>query len=503
MQLPPIVDITIGLLFIYLTLSLLASEIQELLATLLQWRAIHLKQSIAQLLSGGSQSTSDGSGRSSGRPGDNQRAEALTEQLYNTPTINSLNQEARGLVAIAFRKIFRVGCNLVGLNSTQAFGQRTSGPSYIPAVSFADALLSSAKIPDLIRAVSLRRFEQFTQDLGQQTRQILQGQLSDPRQLQLLDRFEQRLQDITNDYKAGKFDLKISLTRVLNSIDRLIIILEPSGLPEVEQLKTLRDDTFEDRDGHTVLLAALLPSTAEVLSGLRQKRAVYLEIQGVIAELRDKDDPTRKGLEEALNLLPDAVQDNLLNLARRARTKAGSVQEDFNEFQKEVEGWYNRALDRASGVYRRNSRGVSILIGMLIAIASNADTFHIVSKLSQDSALREAVNAYTDRIVQVGNAPGVPSRPILPPWSEVSQNLEAALGDISLPIGWDSRKVADQQRYDNRQPATPWEVAWVLARTGLGWLITGVAVAMGAPFWFDLLGKIMRVKNTGRNNPSS
>jgi hypothetical protein len=85
----------------------------------------------------------------------------------------------------------------------------------------------------------------------------------------------------------------------------------------------------------------------------------------------------------------------------------------------------------------------------------------------------------------------------------VSQNLEAALGDISLPIGWDSRKVADRQRYDNRQPATPWEVAWVLARTGLGWLITGVAVAMGAPFWFDLLGKIMRVKNTGRNNPSS
>ncbi|HEY9688769.1 MAG TPA: hypothetical protein V6D46_02165, partial [Coleofasciculaceae cyanobacterium] len=129
MQLSPIVDIVIGLLFVYLTLSLLASEIQELIATLLQWRATHLKQSIAQLLSGGSQSTISDNGQSSGRPGDTKRAEQLTNQLYNSPSINSLNQEAKGLVAIGFRKAFRVFANLVGLQNP-IFGQRTSGPSH-------------------------------------------------------------------------------------------------------------------------------------------------------------------------------------------------------------------------------------------------------------------------------------------------------------------------------------------------------------------------------------
>ncbi len=235
---------------------------------------------------------------------------------------------------------------------------------------------------------------------------------------------------------------------------------------------------------------------------MRHKRAIYQEVQAVIAELRDANDPTRKGLEEALNLLPEPVQDNLLLLAKRARSRATSVQEDFQEFQKEVEGWYDRARDRASGVYRRNARGVSILLGIVLAVASNADTFNIVSKLSRDTALRQAVNAYADRVVQTGSAPGVPSRPMLPKWSEVSQDMQAALDETTLPIGWDSNKLNEQLRYDNRKPQNQGEVIWVLIRTALGWLVTGLAIAMGAPFWFDLLGKIMRVKNTGKSEAS-
>jgi hypothetical protein len=30
-----------------------------------------------------------------------------------------------------------------------------------------------------------------------------------------------------------------------------------------------------------------------------------------------------------------------------------------------------------------------------------------------------------------------------------------------------------------------------------GWLVSAIAVAMGAPFWFDLLGKVVNVRNTG------
>jgi hypothetical protein len=39
-----------------------------------------------------------------------------------------------------------------------------------------------------------------------------------------------------------------------------------------------------------------------------------------------------------------------------------------------------------------------------------------------------------------------------------------------------------------------WEFALLLI---IGWLITGIAISMGAAFWFDLLGRLVNVRNTG------
>ncbi len=43
--------------------------------------------------------------------------------------------------------------------------------------------------------------------------------------------------------------------------------------------------------------------------------------------------------------------------------------------------------------------------------------------------------------------------------------------------------------------------AWI-ARTArdhaLGWLVTILAISLGAPFWFDVLNKFMNLRNTGR-----
>lgn len=36
----------------------------------------------------------------------------------------------------------------------------------------------------------------------------------------------------------------------------------------------------------------------------------------------------------------------------------------------------------------------------------------------------------------------------------------------------------------------------------IGWIVSGLAISMGAPFWFDLLGKIMNVRNSGSKPPS-
>ena len=44
-------------------------------------------------------------------------------------------------------------------------------------------------------------------------------------------------------------------------------------------------------------------------------------------------------------------------------------------------------------------------------------------------------------------------------------------------------------------------MAWLATRV-LGAILTAFAVSLGAPFWFDVLGKIVNVRSTGKA-PSS
>ena len=37
----------------------------------------------------------------------------------------------------------------------------------------------------------------------------------------------------------------------------------------------------------------------------------------------------------------------------------------------------------------------------------------------------------------------------------------------------------------------------------VGWLFTIAAVSLGAPFWFDLLGKVARLRAAGRSRTGS
>jgi len=51
--------------------------------------------------------------------------------------------------------------------------------------------------------------------------------------------------------------------------------------------------------------------------------------------------------------------------------------------------------------------------------------------------------------------------------------------ELGIPLGW-----ADGTKQET------------LPNILLGWLLTALAVSLGAPFWFDILNKIMVVRST-------
>ncbi len=495
MNLPVIIDIIIGLVFIYLTLSLLASEIQELIATVLQWRAEHLKKSIEVLISGGSEGAKDSV--------QFQRVGQLANSIYANPIIKDLNQGAKGLLPEGFRSItHRLGHFFLQITGTKnVFGNKSSGPSYIPADSFAASLLDTLKISRLVESLSKSRLERF-KDLQLAQIQVIGEGLNLPESTKPI--IEQEFGWLTAEFNRVVEDYKNDLGSLNNSLDRMSEKLgfyindSQVYLPETELggrefqrqmafVKASFDSEFE----RAALRAQLQPSLSNLLNTVRK----VSKTQETVAQIMDEkeESPIYKQIQETLDSMPESLKRSLYILAERAEKGGGDTQEQLQRFQKEIEVWFDQSMERASGVYKRNSRGVAILLGTTIAIAANADSIHIVDRLSKDSMLRSTVNLYAKQLVEKNAKTKLDNLTNL---TKVQKDVDRALDNVALPFGWSEPNRLEIDAQGNLLlPA-------LIAKL-FGWILSGVAISMGASFWFDALNKIINIRNSGKKPPSS
>ena len=149
----------------------------------------------------------------------------------------------------------------------------------------------------------------------------------------------------------------------------------------------------------------------------------------------------------------------------------------------------------------------------MLTIGSNADTLKIVNTLWRDPTVRSATiaqaQAYVDQANKTATTPV--STPPLAPAEQGSDNLKAAsknladaidrLDTLSLPLGWDSPCIQGQPCKTNLQIWPGFSrAAWLgaLNEHSLGWLMTALVISLGAPFWFDMLNKVMSIRSAGK-----
>lgn len=186
---------------------------------------------------------------------------------------------------------------------------------------------------------------------------------------------------------------------------------------------------------------------------------------------------TFEDLREAIVRLPESeVRKALLVLVDEA---AGNVQ----KARENVEQWFNDAMDRVSGWYKRRVQLILLLLAMGICAFLNIDTLMIADSLSRDVTLRAAVVAAAQEMVQQPPPSGAKS-PMT--WIE---RLQTEFQRLHLPIGWSSAP--------NDPRGLPQSAgAWAMKIVGL--MITAIAVSLGAPFWFDVLNKLTNLRLEGR-----
>ena len=156
--------------------------------------------------------------------------------------------------------------------------------------------------------------------------------------------------------------------------------------------------------------------------------------------------------------------------------------------QLEIESWFNSGMDRVSGWYRRRTQRIILWVGFLLALACNVNTIGLAQSLAQDQGLRDAMVAEAQRTIEAGT-PKADRTAV----AAARQQLQ----DVGLPIGW------NQERLEALRPSASWLWAGSIAQLLLGCWLTALAISLGAPFWFDVLNRMMVIRSTVKPHEKS
>lgn len=87
------------------------------------------------------------------------------------------------------------------------------------------------------------------------------------------------------------------------------------------------------------------------------------------------------------------------------------------EFEMAIATWFCDISDRAEGWYKRKTEVVGIWLAVLLCLAINIDTRHIVNVLGSDVELRQGFGALAELVVQQqqGGSAAAPAKPVLDP----------------------------------------------------------------------------------------
>ena len=188
-------------------------------------------------------------------------------------------------------------------------------------------------------------------------------------------------------------------------------------------------------------------------------------------------------LEERVDKLgaPEHVKKALRSIFTSAKAETDQWDKALANARTSVERWFDDSMERVSGWYRRKAQLIILGLALAVSFAMNVDTFVIANTLSRDPTLRESVVAAAEARAQRGEDADLTL-------------LTSELDGLAVPIGWN----IDPDDVDPRDSPSTW-LGWGVKVFGV--LFTAVAVAMGAPFWFDLLNRFVNLRGGGGRPP--
>ena len=433
-----VLEVAIGVIFVYLVLSLICTAANEAIATIINKRGTSLFGGIKNLLN-------------------DPAFTGLAQQIYSHGLVDGISQDA----AVSDKP--------------------TRLPSYMPSKTFSLALLDVLSAHGVVAAAhgDLLSQADAADDAYEKARSAPGANEDDA-----------RVTAARTASENGRAALVQAETDARAAYDQAVQAggAAPTAAQEqvIAQAKTALDTAsaaVKILDAHraAVKFAGDLKNTdlgKTASASLEQALVIGRKLVGIPTQLDH--------IQVAVNGLPEGhTKESLLVLIDKSKREVTAVENEVERFGKNIEGWFNDAMDRVGGWYKRWTQRIQLVLAVLIVLLLNIDTIMLVKRFSTDKDVRAAILAQADKINQNGSP-------------KDAQQLQAdidGLRAVSLPLGW-----TDDTRDEAR--CFPWLLPggspfWRTLLKLFGLLISIGAVSLGAPFWFDMLSKFINLRGAG------
>ena len=268
----------------------------------------------------------------------------------------------------------------------------------------------------------------------------------------------------------------------------------------------------------------------------------------VLDLLADRGGQTADGRLDPNSILAASRDLPNARLAKMVQFAIGNSGGDIDKARMFMENWYNATMDRVSGWYRLETQTLIFWLALVTCVILNVNTVVIAQSLYLSPSLRKAVEASSETYYKEKATAHSDTEQLMP------DSGKNPLSALDLPLGWNAtttdtmnhlftfcedpvrypasktpcavtEKATKFPQFDLTQPITWWGDLG-LARQNIaerlvnlykgtptqgddiiynilplislcmGWLMTAFAVTLGAPFWFDILSKLMTVRST-------
>ncbi len=452
MDLGAIVEVAIGIIFMWIVLSLTTIQIQEWISTALDKRARDMEDAIHEMLANPN----------------------LKAQFYDHPVIRGLTSKKR-------RKPSRVPGWFYRYPIVRGFTkEKRRVPSYIPSQQFALSLFDIAMTA------------------GTESSLIQQGILK------IRD-------DLENESKMPPNRAVIEELNLLVEFARSAAATEAGTAITQRTLARLKQEAAN----FSIKYPEISPA---VESALKEAERLKVQIDEVLAEQPKEDlksalGKVKRGIA-ALSVISPEVNQTLNALLLNVEEYASQSETHLAKARKNVETWFNDSMDRVSGVFKRYSQRMALIIGFLVALILNVDSVDLTLFLWRDSTVRQVLVAQATNLAAQPQLPGSESQGP----GQALQDVQRQLEELNLPVGWGISQITESAQKScslfpkagnafgipipvtGRCLAPPQasDQSNIVLKLG-GIFITALAARQGAPFWFDMLKRVVNLRGTGAN----